>query len=629
MKKKFLSLTLFSLSILCLSSCNLKLDLFSKTTTTNEALTTNSSIPTSTASPTISTSTVTPTISRSSTTQTKTSQTTPIISTTTTSSTTITGGDEKVELDSIQNMAILHAWNWKLNDIKSRLSTIKSLGYGAIQLSPMQVKVDKNNWSSESTSSQWWKLYQPLAYKIASENESFLGTKAELTSLCIEAKKQGIRIVMDVVLNHLSGDGSGYNTQVYTKYPLHTYGAKANDNNGESVVKGHIDLPDIDTSNENVQADALALLKDYLDCGVTGFRFDAAKHIETPDDGAYSSNFWPTIINGSKEYAKTKGYIEPYYYGEVLNTPGAGRSFSSYTKLMSICDNKQGSMIINAVKNKSLSSLTSSYNTGENPNHLVLWAESHDTYANTGGYDLTTTISKEDINKAYIIQSSRNSAATLYFARPTSMSARIGTIDDNTGWKNNEVASANKFHNLYVGEKEAITKANNCFINVRGEGANAGACIINFGTANTAKVTLTGLVDGTYVDLISKTAVAVVNGEANLTFNAGASILIPSDMYTEDINIVDSYTSSVVLKNYDTSKSYAAWVWNAKSQGRWVGFNTDCDALGINLDGNDNYIIVEFNKGSSFNWDNKIRQTYDLVYSGSQIIYDYSQVNWK
>ena len=117
------------------------------------------------------------------------------------SSSSGSGGDVTPSGDTndIQNMNILHAWNWKLNDIKSRLSAIKNAGYGAVQISPMQPKVDKTGWSDQSTSSQWWKFYQPLAFKVAESGESFLGTKSDLTTLCSEAKKQNIKIVVDKV----------------------------------------------------------------------------------------------------------------------------------------------------------------------------------------------------------------------------------------------------------------------------------------------------------------------------------------------------------------------------------------------------------------------------------------------
>ena len=154
-----------------------------------------------------------------------------------------------MQVDSIQDVPILHAWNWKINDVKARLDSNKKAGYGAVQLSPLQPKLDGNNWSSESTSKQWWKLYQPLGFKISEGNESFLGTKEDLVSLCNEAKKYDIKIVMDIVANHLAGSNNNYNDQVYIKYPLHTLGIKTDDNNGQSVVQGHIGLPDLDTSN--------------------------------------------------------------------------------------------------------------------------------------------------------------------------------------------------------------------------------------------------------------------------------------------------------------------------------------------------------------------------------------------
>ena len=70
-----------------------------------------------------------------------------------TSTDTSTEGGDPSTVDSIQDVNILHAWNWKLNDVRSRLSAIKNAGYGAVQLSPMQPKVDKNGYSNNSTKS--------------------------------------------------------------------------------------------------------------------------------------------------------------------------------------------------------------------------------------------------------------------------------------------------------------------------------------------------------------------------------------------------------------------------------------------------------------------------------------------
>lgn len=445
------------------------------------------------------------------------------------SSSSGSGGDVTPSGDTndIQNMNILHAWNWKLNDIKSRLSAIKNAGYGAVQISPMQPKVDKTGWSDQSTSSQWWKFYQPLAFKVAESGESFLGTKSDLTTLCSEAKKQNIKIVVDIVSNHLAGSGNSYSSQVYKQYPLHNYSSGADDNNGESVVKGNIGMPDLDTSNSSVQQDVLSMMKSYIDCGVSGFRFDAAKHIETPDDGSYASNYWPTVLNGTTEYAQSKNLDKPYYYGEILNTCGQGRSFASYTKMMSICDNKQGTSVINAVNNKSVSSLSATYNTGVEASKLVLWAESHDTYANDSGYDITRNFSTEVVNKAYMIQASRKNAATLYLARPSNMGVTICSIDDNSGWKNNEIKAINEFHKRYINKDESINNNNNCFVNVRGSGSEAGAAIININAGSTQSVDVKGLSNGAYVDLISNQTFNVSNQRVTVSFTSGACILVP------------------------------------------------------------------------------------------------------
>lgn len=440
---------------------------------------------------------------------------------------------EEIQSDSLQDANILHAWNWKMNDIKSRLTMIKNAGYEAIQISPMQPNKDKLTYANQSTSSQWWKIYQPLAFKVSESGESLLGTKTELTSLCTEAKKKGIKIIADVVANHLASDDHNstiYHNDVYVKYPTHSYNGDASDSNGRTVVEGRIGMPDLDTSNSDVQEAVLGLLEEYIDCGVSGFRFDAAKHIETPDDGSYASNFWTYILDGAKQYAISKGLAAPYYYGEVLNTPGQGRSWESYTKLMSICDNQQGDAITDAVKNNQGNQIKTTYNTGVNPDHLVLWAESHDNYANTDDkYRITRDYSLDVINRSYMIQASRKDAATLYLARIGNIfSDKICTVNNNSGWKNAEIKAINDFHTHYVGQSEHIsTPDGKYFVNVRGSGAFAGAAIININGSSTATISVNGLEDGDYTDLASNKTFSVSDGSVNAKFTNGACILVP------------------------------------------------------------------------------------------------------
>ena len=430
---------------------------------------------------------------------------------------------------------ILHCFNWSMNNIKNNLSAIKAAGYRAVQISPMQPQKDpySGNWKNE-----WWKLYQPLGFHVAVNNENVLGTKSDLIAMCTEAKKKGIRVVADIVANHLANGGSSdhpslygavsqhepdiYNNQSQTLHDVNIGGA--DDNDLRRTVWGHIGLPDLNTANKTVQNRVISLLKEYIDCGVTGFRFDAAKHIETPSDGDYASDFWPTVLGAATNYSKTKNNEEPFYYGEILYRPGGNRSWGVYTSFMSVCDNTNGSDVIHAVVDKNIGALPEGYASGVNADHLVLWAESHDTYSNDSGYDITRNYSEDDINKAYVIQTSRKDAGSLYLARS---SGSMGEVTS-TGFKNNAVGAINKFHTLFVGRSEKISKNDGTFVNVRGSGKECGAAIVNLNNASSVSLNL-GLASGQYTDLVNGSTINVGSGNTNVTLHGGCAVLVPSD----------------------------------------------------------------------------------------------------
>ncbi len=434
----------------------------------------------------------------------------------------------------MQDTPILHVWNWSMNNISNNLQNIKDAGFKTIQISPMQQQ--KDYYGGDSVSYGWWKLYQPLGFSVATK-DNCIGTKSELTSMCAKARSMGIDVIVDIVSNHLAGGSkSSLNSgvknlepDIYNNNLIHSIGKDANDNDLQSIVQGTIgDMPDLQTEKSTVQNRVLSLLKEYIDCGVNGFRFDAAKHIETPDDGTYASNYWPTILNGATKYATDKGLDEPYYYGEILYTCGKGRSFSSYTKYMSTIDSSQGSDVFLAVKNKNTSKLSATYNSGVNPNKLVLWGESHDTYANTNGE--TKDASQDVINKAYVIQTSRKDASTLYLARPNSMSDQLGNVGS-TSYKNAEIKAINNFHNEFVGKDENITINNNCFVNVRG---GQGAAIVNISNSSSSvKVSASGLTNGTYTDLVSNKKYTISNGEVTVSFTNDVCVLVNDNKSSE------------------------------------------------------------------------------------------------
>lgn len=424
--------------------------------------------------------------------------------------------------DEVKDGVMLHAFNWSYNSIKENLPAIAAAGYTTVQTSPVQQPKDYG--TSNDVAGQWWKLYQPVSMSIA--QKSWLGTKDELKALCNEADKYGIKIICDIVSNHLGNevesDPNSVSSQVETYQPdfyknqssyFHSYTGSASDSSIQSVVQGHVSAcPDINTGNSNVQNAVITLLKECIDCGVDGFRFDAAKHIETPSDGSYASNYWPTITDAAEKYYTAKTGDNLYIYGEILNNCGAGRSYSAYTDYINVTDNRTGDAVLNAVvKGSASTAANSSYKSGVSASNAVLWAESHDTYegdSGSAGISNTANVSNEDIVKAWAIVASRKDSTALYFARPGA--ALMGEAGTDTTYKSTAVSEINKFHNLFVGQSEKLGSSDGVAYVVRG---TSGIVLSNCsGTNKNVSISGTGMADGTYTDTITGNTFRVSGG---------------------------------------------------------------------------------------------------------------------
>ena len=174
-------------------------------------------------------------------------------------------------------------------------------------------------------------VYQPISFNINKSQSHCVGTKEELIDLCNEAHKYGIKVIMDVVFNHTANNGANQLCPLVDPDFLndpscwHDYSQNSSSYNDRYDVTQRCmaGLPDLNTGNKKIQNYVLNYLKDCIDCGADGFRYDAAKQIETPDDYyTYASDFWPTIINGAKDYAKQSRGFELYCYGELLDAVG-------------------------------------------------------------------------------------------------------------------------------------------------------------------------------------------------------------------------------------------------------------------------------------------------------------------
>ena len=453
--------------------------------------------------------------------------------------------------DKVGDGVMLHAFNWSYNTIKENLPAIAAAGYTTVQTSPVQQPKDYS--TSGDVIGQWWKLYQPISFHIA--EESWLGTKDDLKSLCDEADKYGIKIICDIVSNHIanadetrpdsvSNQVKKYEPEFYKKRKTYTrtYKGDANDSSVQAVVQGHVSkCPDLVTNDTAVQTYIINLLKECIDCGVDGFRFDAAKHIETEDDGEYASDYWKNVTTSASSYYTQKTGDDLYIYGEILNNCGANRSYSSYTKYINVTDNRTGDAVLyNVSKGKASTAANAKYKSGVAASNAVLWAESHDTYeGNSGssGFSNTADVSDENVVKAWAIVASRKDSTALFFARPGT--ALMGNVSTDSTYKSTAVSEINKFHNLFVGQSEKLGSSGNIAYVARG---TSGIVLSNCnGTNASVSISGTGLADGKYTDTISGAEFTVANGVLTGSIgNTGVAVVYNGTTTPKAINSVES-----------------------------------------------------------------------------------------
>lgn len=381
----------------------------------------------------------------------------------------------------IQEGVILHCFDWKYTDITANLPNIAAAGFTAVQTSPAQTNYDGPT--------SWNTLYRPRDTEIGPNT---LGTKADLATLCAEAHKLGIKVIVDVVANHTDGvlkwvANFWQNTDLY-----HTHGGNINWGDRWQVTHGEIGMKDLKTEDPRVQQKFKAYIQALKAIGVDGCRFDAAKHIGLPSEG---DGFWPAIIDK-----------DMFNYGEILENTGGDDSklLPEYMQYMSVTDSRYGTdNVLGAAKNGQATPYGGgNYSFTYSTDKLIYWGESHDTYCNKKGHSVG--VSQEVVDRAYAVAASHNNIPALYFSRPVGtdgLGAQAGAMGS-THYTSKSVAEVNKFHNAMAGKGDYYTAAGSVASISRKDG---GAIVVNFQGAGSVSVANGGgyATPGTYTDRVS------------------------------------------------------------------------------------------------------------------------------
>ncbi|MFY1653942.1 carbohydrate-binding module family 20 domain-containing protein [Solwaraspora sp. WMMB762] len=196
--------------------------------------------------------------------------------------------------------AIVHLFQWRWDSIAEECeTTLGPDGWGGVQVSPPQEHVVLP--SAEGASYPWWQDYQPVSYRI---DQTRRGDRADFVDMVERCRDQGVKIYVDMVLNHMSGTGSvgsgpGSAGTVYSKYG---YPDLFGDGSGDSYGYADfgpcyrtisnwgsktevqdcelLDLADLNTADPEVRRKIAKYMNSVIALGVAGFRVDAAKHVQ-------------------------------------------------------------------------------------------------------------------------------------------------------------------------------------------------------------------------------------------------------------------------------------------------------------------------------------------------------------
>lgn len=421
------------------------------------------------------------------------------------SSPTVSANKYKLK-DNIQDGVILHCFDWTYNDIKAELPKIAKAGFTSIQTSPAQ----------PNGTGTWYWLYQPISFSIGTNG---VGTKAELQSLCDEAEKYGIKIIVDVVANHLRGDHNNIDNDLKPSEYWHTFGGGIDWKNRWQVTHGSIGMPDIATENPYVQQKVCNYVQELKSVGVDGLRWDAAKHIGVPSEG---DDFWKSVT----QYGL-------YNYGEILGGPddrstGNEDIMKEYTDYISVTDSNYGKELRDSFN--SGKAPTSSGNWSEkgiSNDKLLYWGESHDTWSNNKDWGFSNEMSQNVIDRAYAVAASRNKVTALYFSRPSSTNKESIKMGEkgSTHYTSSEVAQINKFHNAMDGKADYYTVSDGCSVITRKDG---GAVIVKGSGSGEVSVENGGgyAKPGTYTDAVSGNTFTITSSTISGTIGSSGIAVV-------------------------------------------------------------------------------------------------------
>ncbi|MBQ6334738.1 MAG: hypothetical protein IJI46_06700 [Erysipelotrichaceae bacterium] len=198
------------------------------------------------------------------------------------------------------------------------------------------------------------------------------GTQEDLDELIQKCHERNILVILDLAINHTSSQNEWFkqfnlahqNNDRNNKYfDYYTY-VNSNDSFSGSFCdleytdqkyecNFSYDMPELNFDNENVRNEVLNIAKYYLDKGVDGFRFDAAKYIYLTD-GEASVDFWKWYTEKLREIKE-----DIYLVGEVWSGEGEIARYQTEMDCFDFKASQADGIIAKTAKSQDINAFTS------------------------------------------------------------------------------------------------------------------------------------------------------------------------------------------------------------------------------------------------------------------------------
>lgn len=252
------------------------------------------------------------------------------------------------------------------------------------------------------------------------------GTQEDLKELIDLCHERGVQIILDLVINHTATNHSWFNQFVSAHkdfdttnpyYDFYSWSASSEANSTWNPIpgaNGHYyecnfsgDMPELNYDNETVRQEMVNIAKYYLDMGVDGFRFDAAKYIYYGNADA-NAEFWDWYM-AQLRAIKT----DIYTVAEVWDADAATYPYFSSTNCFNFSMSQSDGRIAQTAKGGNVNSFTNYINSYLNAIHavnpdamMVTFIANHDTDRAAGFLTTATGNAKVAANLSILLPGS-------------------------------------------------------------------------------------------------------------------------------------------------------------------------------------------------------------------------------